>query len=79
MQRQAALDLHRRDVLAAGDDHIVDAPGDEQIAVAVQVAGVAGEIPAVPQRLGIGIGAAPIAFEGLIAPQQGDDFAFLAD
>ena len=35
MQRQAALDLDRRDVLAAGDDHVVDAAGDEQVAVGI--------------------------------------------
>src|SRR6185295_13536885 len=29
MQRQAALDLDRRDVLTAGNDHVVHATGDE--------------------------------------------------
>jgi hypothetical protein len=67
VQRQAAFDLHRRDVLAAGDDHVVDAAGDEQVAIGVEVAGVAGEVPALTQRLGVGFGSAPIALEGLIA------------
>ena len=77
VQRQAALDLDRRDVLAAGDDHVVDAAGDEQIAVWIDKAGVAGEVPAVAQRFGIGVGSAPVALEGLVAGQQRDDLAFL--
>ena len=70
MQRQAALDLDRRDVLAAGDDHVVDTAGDEQVAVRVEVAGVAGEVPALAQRLGVGFGPPPIAFEGLVAGER---------
>ena len=77
VQRQAAFDLDRRDVLAAGDDHVVDAPGDEQIAVAIDEAGVAGEIPALAQRLGVGVGPAPVTLEGLIAGQARDDLALL--
>ena len=69
VQRQAAFDLDRRDVLAAGDDHVVDPPGDEQVAVAVEVAGVAGEIPALPQRLGVGFRPPPITLEGFVALQ----------
>ena len=79
MQRQAALDLDRRDVLAAGDDHVVDATGDEEIAVGVQIPGVARKIPALAQRLGVGVGAAPIALERFVAQEERDDFAFLAD
>ena len=78
MQRQAAFDLDRRDVLAAGDDHVVDAAGDEQIAVGVEISGVAGEVPAVAQRLRVGVRSPPIAFEGFIAREQRDDLAFLA-
>src|SRR5262249_58336310 len=76
MQRQAAFDLHRRDVLAAADDHVVDAAGDEEIAVAVEISGVAGEIPALAQRLGIRVRPPPIALEGFIARHQRDDLAF---
>ena len=78
VQRQAAFDLDRRDVLAAGDDHVVDPAGDEQIAVLVEIAGVAGEVPAVAQRLGVGVGPPPVAFEGFVAREQRDDLAFLA-
>src|SRR5208283_3197712 len=46
MQRQTAFDLHRRDVLATGDDHVVDPAGDEQIAIGIDQSGVPGEIPA---------------------------------
>ena len=78
MQRQAALDLDRRDVLAAGDDHVVDPAGDEQVAVGIDIAGVAGEVPAVAQRLGVGIGPAPVALERFVAGQKRDDLALLA-
>ena len=79
MQRQAGFDLDRRNILAAGDDHVVDPAGDEDIAVGVDEAGVAGEIPALAQRLGVGIRPPPIALEGFIAGQERDDLAFLAD
>ena len=78
MQREAAFDLDRRHVLAAGDDHVVDPAGDEQIAVGVDIAGIAGEVPAVAQRLGIRIRPPPIAFERFVALEQCDDLAFLA-
>jgi hypothetical protein len=35
VQRQHRLDVDRRDVLAAADDHVVDTAGDEQVAVSV--------------------------------------------
>src|SRR5580704_8862191 len=56
VQRQAAFDLDWRDVLAAGDDHIIDAAGNEKIAVGVHQSGVAGKIPAVANS-GVGVGA----------------------
>src|ERR1700740_1018782 len=43
VERKRALDLDRRDVLATGNDHVVDAAGDEQIAIAVDKTGIAGE------------------------------------
>jgi hypothetical protein len=39
--RRAGPRLAREDVLAAGDDHLVVAAGDEQAAVLVEVADVA--------------------------------------
>src|SRR5262245_60241912 len=78
MQRQAAFDLDRRDVLAAADDHVVDAAGDEDIAITVEVAGIAGEIPAVAQGLGVRVRPPPIALEGFIALKQRDDLALFA-
>src|SRR5215471_13466670 len=75
MQRQAAFDLDRRDVLAAADDHVVDAAGDEEIAVDVEISGVAGEIPAAAQCLGVRVRAPPIALEGLVALKQSNDLA----
>src|SRR5580698_6662916 len=67
MQRKAAFDLHRRNVLAAGDDHVVDPAGDEQVAIAIDEAGVAGKIPAIAQSFRVDVRAAPITFERLIA------------
>ena len=77
VKRKTAFDLDRRDIFAAGNDHVVDAAGHEQIAIAVDETGVAGKIPAVPQRLGVRVGPAPVTLEGFIAGQQGDDLAFL--
>src|SRR5262249_34335444 len=78
MQRQAAFDLDRRDVLAAADDHVVDAAGDEEIAITVEIAGIAGEIPALAQGLGVRVRPPQIAFERFIALEQGDDLALFA-
>src|SRR5262249_6083377 len=74
-KRQPACDLDRRDVLAAADDHVVDAAGDEEIAIIVEIAGIAGEIPALAQGLGVRVRPPPIAFERFIALEQGDDLA----
>src|SRR5262249_37236043 len=78
MQRQAAFDLDRRDVLAAADDHVVDAAGDEEIASIVEITRIAGEIPAVAQGLAVRVRPPPIAFEGVIALKQCDDLALFA-
>src|SRR5262245_52616476 len=78
MQRQAAFDLDGRDVLAAADDHVVDATGDEEIAISIEIAGIASEIPAAAQRLGVRVRPPPIAFEGFIALKQRDDLALFA-
>ena len=78
MQRQAAFDLDRRDILPAADDHVVDAAGDEEITVAVEIPGIACEVPAVAQGLRVRLRPSPIVLERFIALQQRDDFAFLA-
>src|SRR2546426_10307819 len=57
--RESLLDLDRMDVLAAADDHVVDAPGDVEVAVGVDVSHVAGEVPAVAERRRVGVGAVP--------------------
>ena len=43
---QRLLDLGRVDVEAAGDDHVLQAVDDEQVALVVEVADVAGVVPA---------------------------------
>src|SRR5262249_60859578 len=78
VQRQTAFDLDRRDVLAAADDHVVDAAGDEEIAVGVEISGVAGEIPPAAQCLRVLVRAPPTRLEGFVALKQGDDLALFA-
>src|ERR1700730_11437589 len=78
MQGQHVLDVGGRHVLASGYDHVVDPAGDEEIALRIEIAGVAGEIPAVMPCTGIGVGASPIAFEYLVARSVGDDLTLLA-
>ena len=48
---EQVLDLAREHVLAAGDDHLVVAPVDEQPALVVEVADVAGREQAVETSL----------------------------
>ena len=47
MAEQRVLDFGRIDVLAAGDDHVLHAVVDVEVAVRVEIAGVAGVEPAV--------------------------------
>jgi hypothetical protein len=47
MLRERLLHLDRVDVLAAADDHVLDPVGEEEVAVLVDVAAVAGAQPAV--------------------------------
>src|SRR6516225_5327415 len=78
MQRQAAFNLDRRDILPTADDHVVDAAGDEEIAIAVDIAGIAGKIPAAAQCLDIRVRPPPITLEGFVALEQRDDLALFA-
>src|SRR5262249_54386157 len=78
MQRQAAFDLDRRDILPTADDHVVDAAADEEIAVTVEISSVAGEIPAAAQCLGVRVRPPPITLEGFVALEQRDDLALFA-
>src|ERR1700737_2589822 len=77
MQRQTPFDFDRRNILAAGYDHVVDPASDEEIAILVDHAGVPGEVPAAANGGGVGIGTAPVALEGFVSGNQGDNFAFL--
>src|SRR5439155_1512114 len=47
-------------------------------AVGVEVSHVTGEVPAVTQRAGVGIGTVPVAGEGFRRIEAGDDLALLA-
>jgi hypothetical protein len=46
MTGEHLLDLDRVDVLAARDDHVLDPVGEEEVALLVDVAAVAGPQPA---------------------------------
>ena len=48
MAREHVFHLERMDVLAAGDDHVVDPAEDPEVAVLVEAADVARVVPAVP-------------------------------
>src|SRR5437762_6218424 len=76
--REGVLDLDRIDVLAAGDDHVVDPPGHPEVAVLVEVAGVAGEVPAFADRAGGRVRAVVVAAEGFVRGEADDDLAGLA-
>ena len=60
---QHVLDLDRGDVLAAGDDHVLLAVADRQVAVVADHAAVAGVEPAVGQRPRALLGLLPVALE----------------
>ena len=78
MAREDVLDLERVDVLAARDDHVVEPAVDPEVAVVVEVAGVAGVVPAVADRLRVGVGAVPVAGERLVAREVDADLAVSA-
>src|SRR5262249_9028218 len=61
--RWAAFDLHGGFVLAAGNDHVVNPTGYEQIPVGVEISRVTGQVPAVEQGLSIGFRPLPVALE----------------
>ena len=61
------LDLGAGDVLAARHDHVLEPVDDEQVAVLVADADVAGVEPAAGERLGGGLRVAPVALEHLRA------------
>ena len=69
-----ALDLARGDVLAARDDHVLLAVGDEQEAVLVEIADVAGAEPVAEEALLGLLRIVPIAARDLRSAQA--DFAF---
>ena len=67
------LDLVRVEVLPARVDHVVDAAADPQVAVVVLGGQVAGEVPAVADRAGVGVRAVPVAGERLRAGHRHRD------
>ena len=79
MAREDVLDLERVDVLAARDDHVVDAAVEPEVAVLVEPPDVAGAVPAVADRLRVGVGAVPVAGERLVGGQVAEDLAVLAE
>src|SRR5689334_16035326 len=63
MAEDDVLDLDRRNVLAAGDDHVLLAVADRQVALVVDGAAVAGVEPAALQRLRRLLRLLPVALE----------------
>ena len=77
--REHVLDLERVDVLAAGDDHVVDAAVDPEVAVLVDPADVAGAVPAVANRLRVRVGPVPVAAESLVGARWHADLVVVAE
>ena len=63
------------DVLAARDDHVVDATDDPEVAVLVDPADVARVVPAVADRLLVGVRPVPVAGERLVRAHVAEDLA----
>ena len=59
--QQHRLDLDRRNVLAAADDHVLQAIGDLHVAVGMHDGGIAGVEPAVAHALRGGLGIVVVA------------------
>ena len=72
---QHVLDLDRVDVLAAADDHVVDAPGNPEVTLGVDPAHVAREVPALAQRPSVGVRTVPVSRERLVRFEARDDLA----
>ena len=64
------LDLDRVDVLAAGDDHVLLAVDERDVAVLVDLAEVAGVEPAAAERVGRRPGQHPVAGEDVLAAHE---------
>ena len=78
MPGEHVFHLGRIDVLPAGDNHVVDAPRNENISVRILIAHVAREVPSFPERLLVSVGPPPIPAEGFLAPEGGNDLTDLA-
>src|SRR6202048_1552653 len=76
MAGQRILYLGGVHVLTAGDDHVLDPIDDEDVAVLVHPAAVAGVHPPVTDRCGGVVGAVPVAEHHVVAAR--DDLADLA-
>src|SRR3546814_18801130 len=77
MAEDRAFDLGRIDIFAAGDDHVLHPVVDEEIAVRVEIARVAGANPAIVGHSRRGrIGQVPISQH--IVRRARDDLATLA-
>src|SRR5262249_33149869 len=71
--REGVLHFLGKDVFAAADDHVVDTADDVEFAVLVQLSEIAGAVPAALDRLGVGVGALPVARKCLGAAHASDN------
>ena len=79
MTGEHVLDLERMDVLAAGDDHVVEPSFQPEVPVLVEAADVAGVVPAVVDRPLVGVGPVPVAGERLVGGHVAENLAVLAE
>ena len=77
MREQRVLDLDRRHVLAALDDHVLLAVRDRHVALVVDGAAIAGVEPPVDDRRRGGLGLIPVPLEHHVAARE--HFAFGVD
>ena len=77
MAGESILDFGRVDVLAAGDDHVLDPVDEEQIALVIEVAGIARVIPPSGECLGGHLGLVPVLEHEIAA--SGADLSRLAN
>src|SRR6516165_4650009 len=74
-----ALDLRRVDVLAAGDDHVLQTILDVEITLFVDLADIAGAEPTVVESVARGIRAVPVFLEEEVGLDHDLAFAAFAD
>ena len=70
VEQQNLVNLPRRNLLAATVDHFLQPPGDEDVAVLIEVPLIAGPEPAVDESAGVGVGVGGVARRHALAADR---------